>query len=94
MTPDELANALESLGYSPEFARRPIPEIREGENAQGGEYHLVHRNDGRISVETPDDRSNKTRVAWLGAGPAVFDTADEARRAVFELARRTKEIYG
>lgn len=94
MTPEQLALALEALGLSPEAAHRRFPEIHEGANAQAKDYHLVHRADGRISVEGPDDRSNSTTVEYLDGEPAIFTTADEARLAIYELTKRTIEIYG
>ena len=89
MTSEELARALEALGLSLAAAHRRFPEIREGADAEAKDYHLVHRADGRISVEGPDDRSNSTTVEYLDGEPAIFATADEARWAIYELTKRT-----
>lgn len=94
MTPEQLAEALEALGVAPGAAHRSYPEIREGDDAEARDYHFVHHPDGRISVEGPDDRSNKTRIEYLDGEPAIFATIDEARRAIYELTKRTIEIYG
>jgi hypothetical protein len=94
MTPEEYAVALEALGYSPEIAWMPIPEIREGEDAEARDYHLVHQQDGRVAVGLPSDRSNKTWVVSWNDAPAVFATADEARAVIIELVKRKKAIYG
>lgn len=94
MNPEQLAEALEALGISPEAARRQFPRIREGDDAEAKDYHFVYRADGRISVEGPDDRSNKTRVEYLRGEPAIFETQDEARQAIYELTKRTIEIHG
>ena len=94
MTPEEYVLALEALGYSPEIARTPIPEIREGDNAEARDYHLVQQEDGRIAIGLPSDRSNKTWIVTWNDAPAVFATADEARAVIIELIKRKKAIYG
>jgi hypothetical protein len=94
MTPDEYVAALEALGYSPEIARIPIPEIHEGDDAEARDYHLVHQDDGRVAIGLPSDRSNKTWIVTWNDVPAVFATADEARAVIIELITRKKAIYG
>lgn len=94
MSPEQYVEALEALGYSPEVARAPIPEIREGDDAEARDYHLVHQHDGSIAIGLPSDRSNKTWIVTWNDAPAVFATADEARAVIIELITRKKAIYG
>jgi hypothetical protein len=94
MNPDELDDALTEAGLSPTGSRRHFPELQEGDNAETWDYHLVYRSGGRVAVELPDDRSNKTSVTWWGEGPAVFDTADEARDVIFALLKQAEELRG
>ena len=94
MNAEELDDALTAIGLSPSGSRRRFPQIREGDDADAKDYHLVYLRDGRVSVELPDDRSNKTSVTWWGEGPAVFDTADEARDVIFALLKQAEELRG
>ena len=94
MTPDQLDDALTAIGLSPSGSRRRFPQIREGDDADAKDYHLVYLRDGRVSVELPDDRSNKTRVAYWEGRPAVFATADEARDVIFARLKRAEELRG
>ncbi|CAN5303187.1 hypothetical protein BH11ACT3_BH11ACT3_12420 [soil metagenome] len=94
MTPEEFAQALERIGFSPAAARIPIPQIEEGQAAESRDYHIVHKADGSYAIEVPDERGNGTNGVWWGEGPAVFATADEARGVIFQMIERKKAIYG
>lgn len=68
-------------------------EIDEGDDAHGKDYHLVRLRDGRFAAALPEDRGNGVTVTTWQNAPAVFDTAEEARAAIFELREQSRKIY-